>query len=343
MKALLHTEPYVFKFMDVPEPEVGPNDVLVRVRAVGICGSDVHGFSGLSGRRIPPIIMGHEASGTVAKVGPVVQGIKPGDSVCFDSTVYCNECDVCRKGQHNRCANRMVLGVSIPGMKRNGAMAEYVVLPSWTIIPMPESLSFVQAAMLEPVSIGVHAVNQSEINGGETVLIIGTGTIGLFVLQAAKLKGAGKILVSDLSEARLALARDLGADVTIQPGKEDLLQRVAEETAGSGVDVCFEVVGFAQTLQQAISAAKMGGRVVLVGNLTRNIPLNVQEIISRELTLRGSYASSGEYRECVDLVASGLIDVMPLVSEIRPLSDGQQCFNRLHEGNSDLIKIVLEP
>ena len=190
MKALLYTEPFHFDYTDVPAPEVEPDDVLVRVQAVGICGSDVQGYTGKTGRRLPPLIMGHEAAGIVETTGAHVAGIAPGDRVCFDSTVYCNQCEACRQRRYNRCVSRQVLGVSVPGMKHHGAMAELVRLPCWAVVAMPQELSFTEAALLEPVSIGLHAVSRGEIAPGETVVIIGAGTIGLFVLQAARHQGA---------------------------------------------------------------------------------------------------------------------------------------------------------
>lgn len=344
MKSLLYTAPFQFEYTETPEPEVGPDDVLVRVQAVGICGSDVQGYTGRTGRRLPPLIMGHEASGTVDAAGTRAGGIAPGDRVCFDSTVYCNRCEACRQGRFNQCVDRQVLGVSVPGMKRHGAMAELVRLPWWSLVAMPEALSFTEAALLEPVSIGLHAVNRGQIQPSETVVIIGAGTIGLFVLQAARLQGAGKIIVSDPNAHRRRLARALGADVAVSPEVVDLAEVVAAETQERGADVSFEVVGLAATLHQAVAATRMGGRVVLVGNLTKTVEINVQEVVSRELTLRGTYASSGEYRQAVELVASGKIDVLPLVSATLPLAQGQAAFDRLYGGEEvDLLKIILKP
>ncbi len=346
MKALVHTEPYVFTYMEVSDPEPEAEDVIVKVENVGICGSDVHGYTGESGRRIPPVIMGHEAAGTVHAVGrnvPDAPTTRLGTRVCFDSTVFCNECAACRNGQPNRCVDRYVLGVSIPGMKRQGAMAEYVKLPWWTLVEMPETLPFRHAAMIEPVSIGVHAVNIGEVDPGDDVLIIGAGTIGLFVLQAARLKGAGRIFISDLDAGRLKRAEKLGADVRVNTSEQDVVETVHAQTDGAGVDVAFEVVGVEATLRQAISATRTGGRVGLVGNLTKNVGLDIPEIISKELSLRGSYASSGEYPDCMRLVAEGEIDVETLISETLPLSEGQQAFERLRSGEEDVLKIILKP
>ncbi|HEX41827.1 MAG TPA: hypothetical protein ENN81_07165, partial [Phycisphaerales bacterium] len=218
MKALLYTGPHTFEYTDVPDPVCEPEDVLIRVRAVGICGSDVHGATGRTGRRLPPLIMGHEAAGVIERVGANVTGLRAGQRVCFDSTVYCNRCEACRTRRFNRCDKRQVLGVSTPQFKRHGAMAERVAVPSWIVFAIPDEMSFVKAALLEPVSIGVHAANRGNIPEGGTVLVIGAGTIGLCVLAAARLKGAGRIIVADIDEFRLETARRLGADVTVNAG-----------------------------------------------------------------------------------------------------------------------------
>lgn len=343
MKALVYTKPYCFEYVDFPDPETGDNDILIRVRACGICGSDVQGCTGKTGRRIPPLIMGHEASGIIEKLGKNVKGFEEGDRVCFDSTVYCNQCEPCRMGYYNRCKNRQVLGVSTPDFKRQGAFAEYVSVPWWIVSKIPDNLAFTHAALLEPVSIGLHAVNRSPVSSNDTVLLIGAGTIGLFILQAARLKGAGKILVADINEFRLNMVKKLGADVIINPSKVRLNEIVFKETENNGADVTFEAVGFTKTFRDAISATKTGGHLVAVGNLEKNAEFDLQELVSRELTFAGSYASSGEFRDTIELVASGKINVEPLISDVILLEEGAQAFERLLKAGENLLKIVLEP
>jgi len=187
MKALIYTEPYKLEYSNFPEPAVGNDDVLIRVKACGICGSDVQGYTGKTGRRIPPLIMGHEAAGVVEKTGKNVRNFTGGDRVCFDSTVYCNKCEPCRKGFYNHCEQRQVLGVSTKDYRRHGAFAEYVAVPWWIVSKIPDHLSFVHAALLEPVSIAMHSVNRASHSANDTVVIIGAGTIGLLIMQAAKL------------------------------------------------------------------------------------------------------------------------------------------------------------
>ena len=343
MKALLYTKPYCLEYSDFTHPVIGDDEVLISVKACGICGSDVHGFTGKTGRRIPPLIMGHEAAGTVEEAGDNVKRFEKGDRVCFDSTVYCNKCQPCRKGLYNRCDKRQVLGVSTPEFKRHGAFAEYVAVPWWIVSKIPDDMSFIQSALLEPASIGTHAANRAPISTDDTVVVIGAGTIGLFILQAARLRGAAKIIVADINEFRLEVAGKLGADMVINPLKSDLRETIFKETKNRGADVTFEAVGYAQTFRDGVSLTKTGGHLVAVGNLEKTAEFNLQELVARELTFTGSYASSGEFRDCIELVASGKINVEPLISDVLPLKDGQGAFERLLKAEENLLKIVLEP
>ena len=343
MKALIYTKPYSFEYSDFPDPVAGDDDVLIRVKACGICGSDVHGFTGKTGRRIPPLIMGHEAAGIVEGLGKNVSGFEKGDRVCFDSTVYCNKCEACRTGLFNRCDKRQVLGVSVPAFKRHGAFAEYVAVPSWIVSNIPDELSFVHAALLEPASIGTHAANRAPISNDDTVVVIGAGTIGLFILQAARLRGAAKVIAVDINEFRLDLAKKLGADKLINPLKSDLSEAILQETEGKGANVTLEAVGYAKTFADAVSITRMGGHVVAVGNLEKKAEFDLQQLVAKEHTFTGSYASSGEFRDCIELVASGKINVEPLISDILPLEEGPDAFDRLLKADENLLKIVLEP
>src|SRR5271154_2084313 len=216
MKALLLSEYNKLDVTtDMDRPVPAPGEMLIRIAACGICGSDVHGYDGTSGRRIPPLVMGHEAAGTVAEVGDGVRQFNAGDRVTFDSTVYCGECEYCRSGDVNLCDSRQVVGVSCGDYRRHGAFAEYVVVPERIVYRLPDELGFAEAAMLEAVSVGLHAVRVAELNGGETALVIGAGMIGLLTLQAARAAGCSRVFVADLDPTRLELAREMGADETI--------------------------------------------------------------------------------------------------------------------------------
>jgi L-iditol 2-dehydrogenase len=343
MKALLLSEYKRLAVTDMPDPVPGPNDVLVQVAACGICGSDVHGYDGSSGRRIPPVVMGHEAAGVVAAVGAAVRGFAKGDRVTFDSTVYCGVCDFCRNGEANLCDNRQVVGVSCNEFRRAGAFAEYVTVPERIVYALPAGLKFAEAAMLEAVSVGLHAVAVSDLSGGETALVIGAGMIGLLVLQAARAAGCSRVFVADIDATRLKLAKDLGADETILASGDELMREVLRLTDGRGVDVVLEAVGHDETVNSAIDCVRKGGTVTLVGNIAPKVSLPLQKVVTRQIRLQGSCASSGEYPQAMELIASGKIKVGLLITAVAPLSDGPEWFERLYAREPNLMKIVLDP
>ncbi len=243
MKSLLLSEYSHLEIADLPIPATGTNEVLVRVEACGICGSDVHGYDGSSGRRIPPIVMGHEAAGTVAAIGSDVRGVSVGDRVTFDSTVFCGKCEYCERGEINLCDNRQVLGVSCGDYRRAGAFAEFVAVPRHIVYPLPETFAFEEAAMLEAVSVALHAVHVSEPAGGETALVIGAGMIGLLTLQAARAAGCARVFIADVDATRLNLARSVGADEILHLSGAELVAEVMKLTKGRGVDLAYEAVG----------------------------------------------------------------------------------------------------
>src|SRR5579859_4319782 len=243
MKALLLSEYSKLEVADLPRPAVAEGEVLVEVAACGICGSDVHGYDGSSGRRIPPLVMGHEAAGVVAEVGAGVSRFAVGDHVTFDSTVYCGECEYCLSGRVNLCDNRQVIGVSTPDFRRAGAFAEYVSVPERIVYKLPDAMSFAEAAMLEAVSVALHAVAISDLKGGETALVIGAGMIGLLTLQAARAAGCRRVFIADVDATRLDLARQFGATETLHLSGGDLVRKIQELTDGEGVDVVLEAVG----------------------------------------------------------------------------------------------------
>ena len=343
MRALVHTAPLQFNLRDVPEPTPNDEEVLVRVKACGICGSDVHGYTGKTGRRIPPIIMGHEASGVVEAVGRNVQNVTAGERITFDSTVYCNQCSACRQGRVNLCQNRKILGVSTPAFRRDGAMAEYVVVPWWITYRLPDAVSFEEAALIEPASVSLHAARITPIDVNDVVVVVGAGQIGLFAIQAVRVKGAGTIIALDMREERLTLARQLGADVTINPGTTNVAAEMRRAVGHPDADAVLEAVGTEASVQLAMDLTKLGGHVTLIGNVTPRVQVNLQDIVSRELTLRGSCAIAGEYRACLDMMAAGRIQAKPLISRIVPLAEGQAAFDALHRGDAGLMKIVLQP
>lgn len=343
MKALLLSDYNHLELKDLPAPTAGTDEILIRVSACGICGSDVHGYDGSTGRRIPPIVMGHEAAGTVVAVGSEVTNFSPGDRVTFDSTVYCGRCEYCLKGEVNLCNQREVIGVSCKEFRRHGAFAEFLSVPARIAYRLPDSFSFPQAAMLEAVSVALHGVAVAEVKGDETALVIGAGMIGLLLLQAARAAGCSRIFICDVDATRLALAAKLGADRTFLASGDSLVEEILRETGGKGVDVVLEAVGREETVVAAIDCVRKGGTVSLVGNISPQILLPLQKVVSRQIRMQGSCASAGEYQQAIDLIASGKIKVDSLITAVAPLSDGPEWFKRLHAREPNLMKIVLDP
>ena len=343
MQALLLSEYSSLSVRDLPQPTPRQDELLIKVAACGICGSDVHGYDGSSGRRIPPIVMGHEAAGTVAAVGAEVAGFAVGDRVTFDSTIFCGKCEFCKNGDVNLCNDRQVIGVSCGEYRRYGAFAEFVTVPERVAYKLPDELGFAEAAMLEAVSVALHGVAVSEFRGGETILVIGAGMIGLLLLQAARVAGAARVFVSDVDATRLKLAMDLGADTTFLATGDGLISEMLGETSGRGVDIVLEAVGREETIVTGIDCVRKGGTVTLVGNISPQIELPLQKVVSRQIRLQGSCASAGEYPQAMELIASGKIKVAPLITAVAPLADGPEWFERLHAREPNLMKIVLDP
>lgn len=342
MKALVLEEYNKFVLKEVEKPRIQPDEVLVRIQACSICGSDVHGMDGSTGRRIPPVIMGHEAAGIIEQVGQNVEGWKEGDRVTFDSTLYCGECEFCKRGEVNLCDNRRVFGVSCGEYRFNGAFAEYAAVNQRILYKLPEEVSFLQAAMIEPLSIAVHAVRVSNIAPDQDVAVVGTGMIGLLLVQVLAAKGCRKLIAVDVDDDKLALAKRFGATHIVN-SKGDAVKEILEITQGRGLDASFEAVGIEVTGNIAIKSLRKGGTAVLVGNLSAVESLPVQAIVTRQLSVLGSCASAGEYDECIQLIAEKKVDVEAFVSASAPLDEGAEWFKRLYAKEPGLMKVILLP
>ena len=343
MKALELISSSTFELVEKATPLPGPDDLLIAVKACGICGSDIHGMDGSSGRRIPPLVMGHEAAGMIEGCGSNVIGWTAGDRVTFDSTIYCGNCDYCRAGRVNLCMDREVLGVSTPDFRRQGAFADYVVVPSRICHRIPEGLPFEEAAFAEPVSVALHAVNRVHIAEGESAVVVGAGLIGLLVIQSLRRAGCRNIIAIDLAEERLKLALQLGASSAFRPDHDDLQSTICSLTGGEGPEAVLEVVGISSTVELAVNMARKGGRVCLVGNLAPSVQFPLQAAVTRELDILGSCAINGEYPDAIAAIAAGEIDVRALTSSVVPLAEGASWFSRLESGKESLLKVILQP
>ncbi len=343
MKALVLTGPSTFDYTDMPAVTPGSGEVLITIKACGICGSDIHGMDGRTGRRIAPIVMGHEASGVITSLGSGVTEWRVGERVTFDSTEFCGDCPECRAGNVNLCGNRRVLGVSCGDYRRHGCFAEQIALPTRILHRIPDELSFEKAAFAEPVAIALHAVNLAPETKDEPAVVVGAGLIGLLVIQALRARGWKQVIAVDLEDSRLALATQLGANQVFNAKQEDLGGHLRKVCGGDGAASSFEVVGAGAPVALAIRCVRKGGTVVLVGNLQSSVPFPLQEVVTRQITLRGSCACAGEYPEAIRRIRDGSIQVEPLLSASVPLAEGADWFARLAKNNEGLLKVVLKP
>ncbi len=336
MKAFVYQGAYNMPLENVETPVPGEHEVLIAVRSVGICGSDVHGYRGTTGRRKPPIIMGHELSGTVEKVGASVSAWTPGDRVVANPLLTCGVCENCRSGRPNICSDRHCLGVDM-----NGAYAEYVCVHEKMVYQLPEGLSFDQGAMVEPLAVAMRAVNLTPFQLGEKVVIIGAGTIGLLTLLAARMRGAGEIILTDTNGYRLERAKKLGADFVVNAVETDPVQFVKDWTNGAGAPAVIEAVGVTQTANQSLFMTKNGGNTTWIGNSQPEIQINMQQIVTRELNLRGTYGFANEFPSALETIRLGKVDPIQLVEEKIPLDGTGKMIDDLANGSVGFIKVIV--
>jgi L-iditol 2-dehydrogenase len=338
MRALVFDGPGEMPLREHPDPSPAAGEVVVAVRAAGICGSDVHGFLGATGRRRVGVVMGHEASGDVVDVGPGVRSVRAGDRVILRSILTCGRCERCRRGQSNLCQERQGMG-----MHFDGAYAERIVVPESLLLAMPDTLSYEDGALVEPLAVAMHAVNITSFNLMDFIVVVGAGPIGLLTLLAARLRGAGSIVITDRSAHRLAVARSLGADLTIDVTAQDPVDLVLAATDGRGADAVLEAVGIGATAVQSLRVARSGGQVTWIGNSAPTAELPMQELVTRELTLRGSYGFREEFEQAADALAAGMIDVGRIIERLAPLDEGSDLFRELGAGELDAVKVILHP
>ncbi len=343
MKALILEEYNKLVYRDAADPEIGPDEVLVEVKACGICGSDVHGADGSTGRRIPPIIMGHEASGIIRERGKDVSEWQRGERVTFDSTVYCGACWHCRRGEINLCDNRRVLGVSCAEYRRHGAFAQFVAVPKHILYGLPEGVDFLHAAMVEPLSIAMHGVSLVRPRIGETAAVIGAGTIGILIIQALRAAGCKTVIAIDTDPGKLEKAKRAGADIAIIPTAPSFAETILSHADGRGVDLALDAVGVTASVRTTVEVLRKGGRMVLVGNFSPEISFPLVSVVTREIALSGSCSSNGDYPTCLDLIARKRVDLDLIYSGRAPLSDGAKWFEKLRNPGEKLMKVVLEP
>ncbi len=341
MKALYYLGNNVMKLKEAANPVPKKDEYLIKIEACGICGSDFEGYRGKTGRRTPPMIMGHECAGVVLKAP--TDGVYPvGTKVTVFPNFYCGECEFCRKGMTNKCVNPKFLGV----FDFNGCMAQYISVHEDYLVPFDASLPYEIAAMTEPLAVAFDAVSKipkDKIQNSEYIMVIGGGTIGLLVLMILKQINAGNVIVSDMFDFRLEMAKNLGAYGTVNPAREDFTSAVNRMTKGKMCSITFEAVGISDTAKSSVDALKNSGTSVWIGNAHKMVQIDMQKVVTTECTIQGSHIyTMEEFKKCVNLLSEKVIDVSPLITDHYQLEDGAEAFYAL-ENNKEgkIIKIML--
>ena len=335
MKAVVYEGPGILQLQEVADVSPQPKEVKIKIRACGICGSDVHGYLGLTGRRIAPMIMGHEFAGEVVQLGTDVKHLKEGDRVAVYPVDFCGECEMCQKGDVHLCLNKRAFGV----LDVDGAFAEYICVPEKSCFKVSEEVPYEIGSLMEPLAVSYRGVGHAGDIEGKSVLLV--GTIGLLALACVKMKNPGQIMVSDLSDHRLEIAKQMGADFVINPSKEDFKEAIQHYTQGHGVDVAIEAVGLETTVQQAMSALGFGKTAIWIGNNKPVIQINMQEVVTRELRVHGSFLYGyQEFETVVDLLNGNQLNVKPLISKTIALEEIPAYCEKLAKNPGDFIKVV---
>jgi 2-desacetyl-2-hydroxyethyl bacteriochlorophyllide A dehydrogenase len=343
MRAVVYEGPGRIVTRDVAKPRGGPRELLIRVRAAGICGSDLEMAHGNRPDVIPPRIPGHEVAGDVEEVGADVTGFHVGDRVVVEPILSCGRCRNCRVGRYNICRDLKFLGVHT-----DGAFAQFLVMPEWRVYGISRHLSYDEAAVLEPTAVGVHVVRRASLSPGDSVVILGAGPIALQVAQVAKATGAGLIMMTDVLDYRLELAKRLAADIVINPAREDPVERVKGETEGEGADVVIEVVGASKTILQTMDLVRTGGRILVAGlsveSFVSQPPTFWMRQLLKEITIETSRSyAANDWSIAMRLASRGSIDLHSLVTHRFGLEDAARAYEVADKKLENAIKVLFTP
>lgn len=339
MKALEFQEEGEFKFhKKYPNPQLNNKEVLVNVKACGLCGTDVHIYNGEFEADFP-VVIGHEFSGIIEKVGSEVTRYALGDKVAVNPNKPCHNCEYCRSGKENLCTDLTSLGVNI-----DGGFAEFTAVPESSTYKIPKTLDFESGAFVEPLSCAIHGVETIEINKGDNVLVLGSGPTGLLLMQLAQLSGASKVISSDINPKRLKVANRLGASETVDATKKNLPESVKSIFDTKGADVVIEAVGSKTTMVQSLEAAKPGGNILWFGvsSPEMEVPIKPFEVYQKELTIQGSFVNPYTTQKAVKLLSEGKIKTDQLISHRFDLSQFDKAIDT-YLNDDNRIKILMEP
>ena len=341
MKALYYVGEKEMELREIPTPVPNENEYLIQVKSNGICGSDFEGYMGKTGRRTPPMIMGHEFSGVVSKA-PKGGKFQEGQKVVIFPKPYCGVCEFCKKGMVNVCPEGICMGV----LDVDGSMCEYVTIEEKYLLPF-DGISFNEAAFTEPLAVAyrsVYKINDAELAEADYTLIIGAGTIGLMALALLKYRGAKNVIVSDATDFRLGIAKELGADYLVNPRTQDFLAEITTITSGKMIDFSIEAVGIAPTAKNSLECLKIGGTAIWIGNAQKIIEVNMQNIVTKELKIKGNYVYDLDgFADSLRLLSERKINIKPLITHSYKLEDGVQAFKDLENNREGkMLKVMLE-
>ncbi len=343
MKAIIYDGSNRISVKNVPKPKIGPKDVLIKVKAAGICGSDLELVRGNRVDVTPPRIPGHEVAGEVAEAGSQAPKFKQGERVVVEPIISCGECRNCQVGRYNICSSLRFMGVHV-----DGAFAEYLAAPENRVYRIPNSLSFEAGAVLEPTAVGVHVVERAQAAVGDTVVVIGAGPIGLQIAQVAKARGTSCIIMTDVFDHRLELAKKLAADHVINDANGNALQVVNEITGGEGADVVIEAVGKSSTILRTIDLVRIGGRIHIAGlsveRFVSEPPTFWMKALLKEVTIETSRSyAAGNWDKAIKLASKGLVNCEALVSHVFPLEDAARAFEVADRKLENAVKVLFKP
>lgn len=332
------TEPGKIEFRDIPVPEPGEGQVLIKIMEIGVCGSDIHVYHGEHPFTSYPVTQGHEVSGIIEKLGAGVDDLKVGQKVTIQPQVVCGECWPCRNGKYNLCESLKVMG-----FQTTGVASEYFAVDAGKVTPLPEKMSLEEGAMIEPLAVAVHAVRRAGDVCGKDICVLGAGPIGILVAQAAKGLGAGRVMVTDVSDLRLEKARECGADMVVNTRERDFGEAFLEFFGPDKADVIYDCAGNDITMGQAIKYARKGSTIILVAVFAKMANVDLAVLNDHELDLNTSMMyRSEDYEKAIELAGTGKVQLLPLLSKRFPFREYLAAYKYIDENRESTMKVLID-
>lgn len=339
MKALIYKKPFEFLLDEIPYPHLTADSVIVRVHAVGVCGSDIHGFAGRTGRRTPGMVMGHEICGEIVEIGKRVSNLSIGQHVVIQPIIYCGKCKVCKEGKTSICLNKQMVGIN---MGLVGGLSEYINIPAKNVFPIDTLVPFSVGTLVEPFAVGAGAVGNAQISEGDTISIIGAGMIGMSILLMSLEKRPAKIFVIDQNKRKLKIAEQYGA-IPINFNEINPVTSILKATNNIGVDVAIEAVGVANSVNSSIHITRPGGRIVWVGNSEPEVVVNMQEIVVKAKEIIGVYCyTDKDFLHSIHYIEQNLDKISGFVEEVVDMNHAQYLYTALARMEKEYFRAVIE-